>query len=273
MKIKRLFPTFHLSENHTKNKGLLILLTTLILVSIGVFVKGCCEEISEHSIENSNNGWEFYNLKGPVKSFLEKWYDHSSGMPSKAFWITTVDFDKKGNKIRSEASNQSSFRGHSEYKINGKNQCTERVSYDEFGSANSKSIYCYNENGDQVEELSYRIDPNSKLILERKWLSEFNDSHQKIRVKTLNPQDSVEMETESLYDKNNYEIAQITHYRGSTTSMLFENDTEGNCIRLNTGTSIIESKYEFDNKGNWIIKRVYIDGDLNRIEERTITYW
>jgi antitoxin component YwqK of YwqJK toxin-antitoxin module len=60
---------------------------------------------------------------------------------------------------------------------------------------------------------------------------------------------------------------------------MFKYDSKGNLIeanKYNSHENLEEKwtlKYEFDEKGNWIKKVTYVDGEVTRITERTIDYY
>jgi hypothetical protein len=224
----------------------------------------------------STNGWIFYNLKGKVKSYTEKWYDFDDN-PSQVGWLWKLDFDENGNKIHSEhyGNNTGDISLYTSNEHNDDNEITNSTTFDESGIVQTKTYYLYNQYGENYEERHYNISYDSREFLTQTFLTEFNEKHQPVKHKTLNSEGMVVYESEWFFDQLGNCVIQTSHSDRKKTSCIIEYDSEGNEIKCKFIDNVFTYRYEFDNKGNWIKKYCFKSEEQIpfSVEERAITYW
>lgn len=231
---------------------------------------------------NIRNDWSFFKLKGKVLSFLEFHYSNvnqfDSSAKDKINWskkyfrkynekgnITEVilydsdskttdlrrfEYNDKGEKFRGTSITDSKLETKDIYKYDNKGNIIECKSYNIGGTLESYFTYKYDNKGN-VTILNYNSDGTLKnkdiFIYDNKWdIVEDNmyDSEENLQYKNIYKYDN----TGNLVKKNSY-------------------DSEGNLLEKYT------FKYEFDNKGNWVKRIVFLDNAQELISTREYEYY
>ena len=154
---------------------------------------------------------------------------------------------------------------------------------------NRNSFWVYDENGLLVESEMYVTKKNGKPFRassgDKTVYTQIHSTYQ------YNSQGKLTTRNDDFYDKDGGMFSSGSHSCSRKTT--FSYDSNGNLIRqqekyyvsipdlnisiegLNTdlGTVLTTFKYEYDSNGNWISKETYVNGVLQSLMTREITYW
>jgi hypothetical protein len=205
---------------------------------------------------------KLYNFNGSVESKSVNIYDSLNQI------IETRRFNSEG-----ELTNLDSFK----YTMNSNGKITNFIMYNSEGCIRYQNKYFYDDLGDNIMELKYKLDTTNVNKYEYKYdvlgnliESIWFDTNGKFVSKTI-------ME----YDSNGNIISRKKYYISLEldNETIYEYDSYGNRIKEKLFypedrlISITNYSHEFDEFNNWIIEKKYIKGKLRYIIERVITYY
>jgi antitoxin component YwqK of YwqJK toxin-antitoxin module len=279
------------------------------ILSVSIIFAACTQKPDNHK----KTTWEFDELKGKVKSlrltgytaitdtfgqigkgeiiavewgfnntFIQydengKWTEYNSYEPDGSIIRKEVpEYDSKGNAIAQYVYNKGIFDHKKIYVNDNGGNIVEVRKYTPKDSLIYKSLFKYDENGNNIE--SYGYTPDS---LVGKTVSKYDEKGNCIEENNYRAGKNLESKILYKYDSNGKMIEKNSYDSegksvGKTTYRYNEEgfkteiciyDSEGN---LNKKTTC---KYKYDTDGNWIAKIDYESDIATKITERQIEYY
>lgn len=253
--------------------------------------------------KSNSNDYDINNLKGQVKNVIaveNKNLDNSTiqFMPfafEKIFQIS--DFNKSGEMLLYREvyeGNIPFIKKEYIYDLNGK--LLEELIYDEDDDIIETVIFKHNNKSQMIEE--FRKDWNIRLLAfydENGYLNKVKEeSHlqrygEKFYVIKRENENIYEIETtednelinKSFYKYDNFgNVIKAEHYNGVGDLLLtelIEYDVENNKSKItyqnSFRTTIYSYDYSYDNFGNWINNKFYVNGEFDSESNRVIQYY
>jgi hypothetical protein len=196
----------------------------------------------------------FFFKNGELYSRMEYYYN-----PQGQLFETRYNSDKtlyvynpEGYLIKDATYSPGGFlKTHYNYQVDTNGKVLKEETY-HANQLESTIAYTYNKQGDPVEMRYYDAQGNLLQRVE----SKFNKQHLAERNRT--------------YDKDN-KLVNITTKKYNS---------QGDCIKLQAENKLPQKQknvatyeYKYDNRGNWIAKTTFINGEPRQIIERTLSYY
>ena len=196
----------------------------------------------------------FFFKNGELYSRMEYYYN-----PQGQLFETRYNSDKtlyvynsEGYLIKDATYSPGGFlKTHYNYQVDINGKVLKEETY-HANQLESTIAYTYNKQGDPVEMRYYDAQGNLLQRVE----SKFNKQHLAERNRT--------------YDKDN-KLVNITTKKYNS---------QGDCIKLQAENKLPQKQkniatyeYKYDNRGNWIAKTTFINGEPRQIIERTLSYY
>lgn len=196
----------------------------------------------------------FFFKNGELYSRMEYYYN-----PQGQLFETRYNSDKtlyvynpEGYLIKDATYSPGGFlKTHYNYQVDTNGKVLKEETY-HANQLESTIAYTYDKQGDPVEMRYY--DAQGNLL--QKVESKFNKQHLAERNRT--------------YDKDN-KLVNITNKKYNS---------QGDCIKLQAENKLPQKQknvatyeYKYDNRGNWIAKTTFINGEPRQIIERTLSYY
>jgi uncharacterized protein YkuJ len=278
---------------------LLILLAIIIILSAGLSAA-------------SKTDWETYSLKGKVKTMSSEYntynFNNSGYIESVAYYygeynngVVYYAYDSKGLLLSiDEVDSWEGSISNTAYtydaaglmvqvinedmisteismlSYNDKKQNTWSKTYDADDALKHATEYAYDNNGNKIKEIHYDKDMNVSYTLEYV----YDKNGNLIEDRNTGADNKLIRKFLYAYNSKNLRTEEIT-YKESTITYRCNNiyDEHGNPIEKNI-TEPEENKssqqtreYQYDEHGNWLKFDVYVDGELQQSESRTISYY
>ena len=196
----------------------------------------------------------FFFKNGELYSRMEYYYN-----PQGQLFETRYNSDKtlyvynpEGYLIKDATYSPGGFlKTHYNYQVDTNGKVLKEETY-HANQLESTIAYIYDKQGDPVEMRYYDAQGNLLQRVE----SKFNKQHLAERNRT--------------YDKDN-KLVNITNKKYNS---------QGDCIKLQAENKLPQKQknvatyeYKYDNRGNWIAKTTFINGEPRQIIERTLSYY
>ena len=253
--------------------------------------------------KSNSSDYDINNLKGQVRNVIaveNKNLDNSpiQFMPftsEKIFQIS--DFNKSGEMLLYREvyeGNIPFMKNEYIYDLNGK--LLEELIYDEDDNIIDSVIFKHNIQGQMIEEFrkNYDIrllafyDENGYLnkVKEESELQGYGEKFYIIKRENENISEIEIIEDNKLTNKSFYKyddfgnVRKVEHYNGVgdlLSSELIEYDVENNMLKLTVENkrraTVYSYDYNYDDFGNWINFKFYVNGEFNSETNRKIQYY
>jgi len=219
-----------------------------------------------------------YNLMEEGKIYFkhERFYDENDNILNSQThtndeleWEAIYTYKrKKIHKVENYHEDELVYTTSYEYKENYR----KRISIDLLNDSEQINEEFYNEDGSYI--LNYETNYFEAL---HKGSIKFNSENQMLESTRYENDNLMESSTFEYDDKGNKTKIITQNSNGKETVRLFVYDEFNHLIRHenNDGGSdfVLEYIYEYDDKGNYILKTDKMYDEVSHYEERTITYW
>ncbi|QXP80398.1 MULTISPECIES: hypothetical protein [Winogradskyella] len=211
----------------------------------------------------------FFNRKGKL---IEK---QSSNHLLMTEQFHKYKLNKNGDWVNAEIFKSDGEINNMIYEYDSKNNLVSIKTYDNYKDLLKLQQSKFNNNGDVIEMKISEIKTNRTFRI-----VSFYDRRQLLERIIYKSDSSVYHRRNYKYDDEGKELEKIiTNSDESITKIISEDDKLGNTVTENwfdekgNKTKELTFKYEYDQNGNWIIKKRYSDGILKMIWERQIEYY
>lgn len=230
---------------------------TTFLIAV-IFLFSCS---GSHTGKKLNNDWTKMNLKGKVKTIIERAFGNER----------TYTFNTDGNltELFNGTATAEVSMEKMVFKFDEKGLTTECIVYNPNGSLQGRALYKYDSDGYRTEEAGYSYDPQNKEKYQGKKIFTYDAEMNMIREDTYKPDNSPGETTTYNYDDNGYLIEE----KNGNHIIKYKNDDKGNPIEVTLeGTE--RCLYTYDKNNNWIRKVNDTGGNEGTgVIEREISYY
>ena len=215
--------------------------------------------IETSKYDNNNNEIE-RDIEFPGTSSSHKYiarYD-ANGNRTEFIWylngqfdsIYKYKYDENGNNVEeSRYEEDGDIMYKNVFKYDSKGNLFEKYAYDSDGKLEEKTVNKYDYRGNLISRVIYDSDTDASF--DRRFEYSYDSKCREIGISRFNPNGEITAEETMQYDEHGFVKEEVA----------------------DDGTKWNYEYPDFDTEGNWLVKKMFKNGKLTRIEERVIGYF
>ncbi len=223
--------------------------------------------------DGSLKGMNTYKYDKNGKLIEDKWFQ-SEGLEMYHIY----KYDKKGNNIEDnhyESNEKLIAKTINKFDLNN-NKVDSRV-YESNGSLYRKTLSKFDDDNSEIQKEVSEFD-GSKLVVIKKESMENDERGNVIKENSYDEKGNVEYFYSYVYDERDNKLEEIFSKARDNTKETNKYNKFGHCYEgVEYSMGVLKDKFtnvfQYDNKGNWVIRIHYNNGVISSIDERKIQYY
>ena len=272
--------------------------TKLLLFSALAFIMLCFNGCTPDEKCVDFTDWRGLKIRGKIKTMVTETYkglevskfNDQAPHPMLDYYRSECNVDINGHITNQVFYDSNGLFQTIYYNYDDKHRETKMTVYDKYKNILAIEYRKYNEKEGQVESSVFKLDDQMHEIFVRKEVFSFNEKCHRIKASVYDSESKLLNETVSKRDDSGFLIEEIvTQSAGFDYNITnqFENDNFGNWIAKKVvlngewrGQNLKDfisdranSVYTYDSQGNWLTWQEYLNSEPSRFTVRTFTYW